>query len=116
MFHWSDPDEEGMAASASQSSDGNPQGRSYLSKLDITAQTLIVFCPLVVVLDSIADIHLTGSGVPSLILRDLSEFSPLAFLTDPSRPDSPLTDTANVSDNSQDAHKFKDAFTLRTIN
>jgi hypothetical protein len=26
MFHWSDPDEEGMAASASQSSDGNPQG------------------------------------------------------------------------------------------
>ncbi|KAG1868360.1 hypothetical protein DFJ58DRAFT_698074 [Suillus subalutaceus] len=34
----------------------------------------------VVVLDAIADIKLTGSGVPSLILRDLSEFSTLAFL------------------------------------
>ncbi|KAG1761394.1 hypothetical protein EDD22DRAFT_847776 [Suillus occidentalis] len=34
----------------------------------------------VVVLDAIADINLTESGVPSLILRDLSEFSTLAFL------------------------------------
>ncbi|KAG1769044.1 hypothetical protein EV702DRAFT_707206 [Suillus placidus] len=34
----------------------------------------------VVVLDAIADINLTGSGVPSLILRDLSEFSTLPFL------------------------------------
>jgi hypothetical protein len=33
-----------------------------------------------VVLDAIADINLTESGVPSLILRDLSEFSTLAFL------------------------------------
>ncbi|KAG2037155.1 hypothetical protein BDR03DRAFT_1092081 [Suillus americanus] len=34
----------------------------------------------VVVLDAIADIKLTGSGVPSLVLRDLSEFSTLPFL------------------------------------
>ncbi|KAG2050060.1 hypothetical protein BDR06DRAFT_960556 [Suillus hirtellus] len=34
----------------------------------------------VVVLDAIADINLTGSGIPSLILRDLSEFSTLPFL------------------------------------
>lgn len=34
----------------------------------------------VVVLDAIADINLTESGVPPLILRDLSEFSTLAFL------------------------------------
>ncbi|KAG2741255.1 hypothetical protein P692DRAFT_20822336 [Suillus brevipes Sb2] len=33
-----------------------------------------------VVLDSIADIHLTGSSVPSLISRLVSEFSPIAFL------------------------------------
>ncbi|KAG2136619.1 uncharacterized protein EDB93DRAFT_1242351 [Suillus bovinus] len=33
-----------------------------------------------VVLDAIADINSTGSGVPSLILRDLSEFSTLPFL------------------------------------
>jgi hypothetical protein len=31
-------------------------------------------------LDAIADIDLTGSGIPSLILRDLSEFSTLPFL------------------------------------
>jgi hypothetical protein len=34
----------------------------------------------VVVMDAIADINLTGSEVPSLILRDLSEFSTLPFL------------------------------------
>ncbi|KAG1789692.1 uncharacterized protein HD556DRAFT_1433599 [Suillus plorans] len=34
----------------------------------------------VVVLDAIADINLTGSGNPSLTLRDLSEFSTLPFL------------------------------------
>ncbi|KAG0696480.1 hypothetical protein DFH29DRAFT_1025466 [Suillus ampliporus] len=34
----------------------------------------------VIVLDAIADINLTASGVPSLIIRDLSEFSTLPFL------------------------------------
>ncbi|KAG2129622.1 hypothetical protein DEU56DRAFT_741289 [Suillus clintonianus] len=34
----------------------------------------------VVVLDAIADIDLAASGVPSLIIRDLSEFSTLPFL------------------------------------
>ncbi|KAG2035480.1 hypothetical protein BDR03DRAFT_1001030 [Suillus americanus] len=51
----------------------------------------------VVVLDAIADISLTGPGVPSLILRHLSEFSTLPFLAashvpilSPASPGSPI--------------------------
>lgn len=50
-----------------------------------------------VVLDAIADINLTGSGIPSLILRDLSEFSTLPFMAafhvpilSPSSPATPI--------------------------
>jgi hypothetical protein len=43
--------------------------------------TIVSLIWQVVVLDAIADISLTGPGVPSLILRYLSEFSTLPFLT-----------------------------------
>ncbi|KAG1726836.1 hypothetical protein EDB19DRAFT_1897612 [Suillus lakei] len=56
----------------------------------------------VVVLDAIADINLTASGIPSLIIRDLSEFSTLPFLAafhvpNLSSPTSPATPIATSS-------------------
>ena len=52
-------------------------------------------------MDAIADIHLTAYGVPSLIMRDLSEFITLPFLAafhvPVMSPDSPATPTATSS-------------------